>query len=124
MSGNKTQYIYHPGTGTLIAAAECTIIELDDTAAEAVLDGEKEVPRGQTVDSPYQAVSFTGRAIREHYENHDNAEFIEGLSDGDLTEAGEWAIEAGFMWDSVYAAWDFGVESVRKEREAGLDGPA
>jgi len=124
MSDNKTQYVYHLGTGTLIALSECTIIELDDATAEAVLDGEKEAPAGTKLDDPWAAVWFTAAAIREHFENADNAEFIEGLTDADLTEAGEWALESGFMWDSVYAAMDFGIEAVRKEREAGLDGPA
>jgi len=122
MSDNK-QYVYHPGTGTLIALSECTIIELDDATAEAVLDGEKEAPRGTPADDPWRAVWFTGAAIREHYENADNPETIEGLTDADLAEVGEWAINSSFMWDSVYAAWDYGIEQVKAERAAGLDGP-
>jgi len=121
---DKTQYVYHLGTGTLIALSECSIIELDDATAEAVADGEQPAPAGTPADDPWHAVWFTGAAIREHYENSDNAEFIEGLTDADLTEAGEWAINTGFLWDTAYAAMEYGVDMVRAEREAGNDGPA
>lgn len=67
----------------------------------------------------YDYVDMSGSAIREHYEETDQDGLIEGLSDRDLQDAGEWALNSGTLWDNMHDAWDYGIEMVRSEKQRG-----
>jgi len=122
MDNERRYYVYHEGSGTVIAMDECTLVQMDDDTADAVSEGQQKAPRGSPITDPYRAIWFNAGALRDHYEE-DSEDHLEGLSDKDLDEAGEWAMNSAALWASVYIAWDYGLRMVRLDRERGRNEP-
>lgn len=85
---------------------------LEDDMAGLIL-----AARALVKDHPYDYVDFSGAAIREHFEEHERPDALEGMSDQDLQDAGEWALNSDSLWDSVYYAWEYGIDQVRSEKQ-------
>ena len=112
------RYIVHPGTGTILDADECRYVELDPEKES--LDDENVLSKhGYTIDAPFSVISFSGAAVDEHYREHeDKSHLATGFTPEDFAAAGEWAYNSPAIWDSFYAALDYGVSQVRREKEA------
>jgi hypothetical protein len=120
-------YVIAPGTGTIIAASECRIVSLTPEQADAYADGDM-VPEERTltertglkVHDPWSAVWLHGDAIAEHFREHEElAHLVEGFTDRDYADTGEWAYADESLWDAVYAAIANATRSVRRKKERG-----
>lgn len=127
MSGTDGLYIIAPGTGTIIAASECRIVNLTPEQAGAYADGDM-VPdersaverTGLRVHDPWSAVWLDGASIAEHFrENEESAHLAEGFTDQDCADTGEWAYADDSLWDAVYAAIAKAAREVRRQKERG-----
>jgi hypothetical protein len=93
------------------------IAELETLDDSLIAEAQKLV-----TDHPYDYVDFSGGAIREHYENWGENNEVTGLSDQDLQDAGEWALNWDLFWDSVYDAWEYGIAQIRSEKQKEVPG--
>lgn len=91
--------------------------EEDMQNARDALDRVVAEARALVAEHPYDFIDMSGAAIREHFEEHEKPEMLEGMSDQDLQDAGEWALNSDSLWDSVYRSWEYGIAQVRYEKK-------
>jgi hypothetical protein len=120
-------FVIAPGTGTIIAASECRIVSLTPEQADAYADGDT-LPEersltertGLKVHDPWSAVRLHGGAIAEHFKEHEElAGLVEGFTDRDYADTGEWAYADDSLWDAVHAAIADAARKVRRKKERG-----
>jgi len=96
------------------------LVEDDAQFIRNTLDRLITEARAIVAHHPFDYIDFSAPAIREHYFEHDKEAEIEGLSDQDLHDAGEWALDNGQLWDDIYAAWEYGIACVRSEKQKAI----
>lgn len=126
--------IYHAGSGTFIDPNEVTVIEVPEhllDVLQAIADDDEAAllnsaqGRWQLCqdDLNYMLhVSYTPQAIRDHYEDREDA--LEGLSDDDLRQVGVFAVENDMTWSTYEDALDdarMEVEKMKEQQKAQAD---